>query len=85
VGCASRAGPALVPTHDSDHSLASNDAVAQEAPELPQGSKIDRYVVLEVLGKGGMGVVCKAYDPQLDRGVALKLIRTPSCATIRAA
>jgi tetratricopeptide (TPR) repeat protein/tRNA A-37 threonylcarbamoyl transferase component Bud32 len=41
----------------------------------PMPRKIGRYVVLEVVGKGGMGVVCTAYDPKLDRRIALKLLR----------
>ncbi|MCB9751709.1 MAG: protein kinase [Myxococcales bacterium] len=39
------------------------------------GQRIGRYVLLEHLGRGGMGVVYTAYDPELARTIALKLIR----------
>ncbi|MBL4636718.1 MAG: serine/threonine protein kinase [Kofleriaceae bacterium] len=45
-----------------------------DAP-LEPGASLGRYVVLDVLGKGGMGVVYKAYDPELDRQIAVKLVR----------
>lgn len=42
---------------------------------LPNGFQIgNRYLVLGLLGRGGMGAVYRVYDRELDRQVALKLI-----------
>jgi tetratricopeptide (TPR) repeat protein len=41
---------------------------------LATGATIGRYVVLEFLGAGAMGAVHAAYDPELDRKVAIKVL-----------
>ncbi len=46
-----------------------------EMGALERGSALGRYIVLSKLGGGGMGVVYAAYDPELDRKVAVKLLR----------
>ena len=57
-----------------DDSLSSLGPPAHAPDDLERGTLVSRYVVLAKLGAGGMGVVFAAYDPELDRKVALKLL-----------
>jgi outer membrane protein assembly factor BamB/tRNA A-37 threonylcarbamoyl transferase component Bud32 len=66
--------------HSSDElggekTVATSSAPVRPTPELEVGARIDRYVVLERIGEGAMGVVYAAYDPRLDRKVAIKLLK----------
>jgi eukaryotic-like serine/threonine-protein kinase len=54
-----------------------------ERDPITPGQRIGRYTVLGLIGVGGMGQVCSAYDPKLDRRVALKLLHTQGSAVER--
>jgi predicted Ser/Thr protein kinase len=47
---------------------------ANAASKVRRGDCVGRYIIIEQLGIGGMGVVFSAYDPELDRRIALKLV-----------
>ena len=59
-----------------------DEVTVQEADEtalahpayVKRGQSIGRYVVVDKIGSGSMGVVYRAYDPDLDRRIALKLV-----------
>ena len=64
---------------DATRQLASGDAslpIDMPRGPLGRGDSVGRYVVITKVGVGGFGEVYSAYDPDLDRKVALKIMKT---------
>jgi tetratricopeptide (TPR) repeat protein len=54
---------------------AFSDPSSRQGLRLKPGEVIGRYIIRRIVGAGGMGIVYAAYDPKLDRDIALKLLR----------
>ncbi|MDB4959659.1 MAG: Serine/threonine kinase [Myxococcales bacterium] len=73
--------------------LAAAETLAATAGGIPTraggdlgiGAKLGRYEIRGVLGRGGMGVVYQAFDPDLARKVAIKVLRSELAADAEAA
>jgi Protein kinase domain len=42
--------------------------------EIPRGTQIGSYIIDSYLGRGGMGIVYRAFHPRLERWAAIKLL-----------
>ncbi len=63
------------PTHELLDTQLSQGTADAAGGLAKIGTEIGRYRVLGMLGRGGMGVVLHAHDPDLDRELAIKLLR----------
>ena len=71
---------ATAPTQDGD---VGDGSIPDESKVVVRTTRLGRFMLLKEIGAGGMGTVFAAYDEQLDRKVALKILRKPKAGSER--
>jgi eukaryotic-like serine/threonine-protein kinase len=72
-----------VPARPSEPPMAAVDSISVDSlrsgvipADAPRpGAMVGRYRLLQLVGRGGMGEVYAAHDPELDRKIAIKIMR----------
>src|SRR5262249_31814435 len=54
---------------------ATHPEAPSREPDLPVGSRLGGYTVLHEVGHGGRGIVYRVSDPELNRPLAVKVLR----------
>ncbi|MCA9708506.1 MAG: serine/threonine protein kinase, partial [Myxococcales bacterium] len=66
--------PATLDSHESQSHRSAPPLADRDDEESLVGEQLGRFIVLSMLGRGGMGTVYEAFDRILDRRVAVKVL-----------
>lgn len=66
---------AIEPTVAEAVGNTSSGLILGQQPPSPLPGRLGRYQLRQLLGRGGFGAVYRAFDPQLEREVAIKVLR----------